>query len=346
MAPHVRSRAIFPTIVEGDALMTINRRQVSKALLGAGMLSASPWLFAQTAFPSKPIRIIVPTPPGGNLDFMARVIAEKLTTIAGQPVLVENRTGASSSIGTRFVGQSAPDGHTLLIVGNTFASTPAIMPTAGYDAVKDFVGVTQVARLPNVIVVPSNSKYKTLQELVAAAKSKPEAVSYASAGSGSVSRFASERFAYQIGAKFVHVPFKGNGDALIDLQAGRVDYMFDQITTSVPHVKGGRLRALGITSATRSEALPDVPTFAEAGVPNFEDYVWIGLLAPAATPKDIVGRLNAMVVQAVQMPDVKSRFMASGADVLGTSSDAFTAYVRTEVPRLTKLAQDAKISLD
>lgn len=326
--------------------MTLNRRQLSKAFISTGLLAASPWLGAQGAFPSKQIKIVVPTPPGGNLDFMARVLAEKLSTVVGQTVIVENRSGASSSIGTRYVAQSTPDGTTLLIGANTFASTPAIMPSAGYDPVKDFTGVTMLARMPSYVMVPTSSPYRTLGELIAAARAKPGEVTYASAGAGSVSRLATERMAHQLGLKMVNVPFKGNGDALIDLMAGRVAMLFDQYSSSSPHIKAGKLRALATTASTRSAVLPEVPTFAEAGVNDFEDYVWIGFLLPAATPKDIVARWNAATVKVLQMPDVKTRFTASGLDVQGNSPEEFNTFYRSEVVRLNKLAQAANIKME
>jgi len=326
--------------------MTPTRRQICHAFVGSAALASAPWLGAQAAFPSRPMKIVVPTPPGGNLDFMSRVISEKLATVVGQPVIVENRTGASGAIGTRFVGQSAPDGHTLLIVANTFASTPALLPSAGYDPVKDFTGVSMLARVPSFVVVPAASPYRTLGELIAAAKAKPGELTYASAGAGSVARFASERMSHQLGIKMVNVPFKGNGDALIELVAGRVGMLFDQFSSSGQHIKAGRLRALAVTSATPSDVLPDVPTFAEAGVRDFEDYVWIGFLVPSATPRDLVARLNAATVKVLQMPDVKARFTTAGLDVQGNGSDEFTAYIRSEVTRLNKLAQDANIKME
>lgn len=348
-ASRTRNR-LRPRVVRRQRRHTMThftRRALSKALLLACASMAAPWARVQESFPSKPIRIVVPTTPGGNLDAVARVIAERLTASFGQPVIVENRTGASSSIGTRFVGQSPPDGHTILMMGNTFASTPAIMPGAGYDPVKEFVGVSLIARLPELLVVPANSPYQTLADLIAAAKAKPGQITYASAGAGSIARFAAERLAHQLGLKLVHVPYKGNGDALIDMVAGRVAMMFDQMSTSLPHVKGGRLRALAITSSTRSDVLPDVPTFADAGIKEFEDYTWIGFVAPAAVPRETIGRLNAAVLKVLQQPDVRSRFTGQGLEVRGAESpDEFTAFIRSEVTRLTKLAEDANIKLE
>jgi tripartite-type tricarboxylate transporter receptor subunit TctC len=305
------------------------------------------WLYAQGAFPSRPLKIVVPTTAGGNLDLVARLMAERLAGPLGQNVLVENRVGASSSIGTRYVGQSAPDGHTILMMGNTFASTPFIMTGAGYDPIKDFVGVTMITRLPELLIVPLNSPYRTLADMIAAARANPGKVTYASAGAGSVARFASERLAFQLGLKLVHVPYKGNGEAITDMIAGRVDTMFDQISTSMPHVKAGKLRALAVTSARRSDALPEVPTFAEAGVRNFEDYTWIGFVVPAATPRDALTRLHAETVKVLQQPDVRARFLSQGQEVLPSPKpEDFTAYIREEVLRLAALAKEANIRLE
>ncbi|MCC2677234.1 MAG: transporter substrate-binding protein [Ramlibacter sp.] len=325
----------------------MSRRQALQAAAAIGAALVVPWLHAQEAWPSRAVKIIVPTSPGGNLDAVARVVAERLQAAHGQPFIVENRTGASSTIGTRFVGASPPDGHTILMMGNTFASTPAIMPAAGYDPVKDFVGASYLTRLPELLVVATASPYRTLQDLIAAAKANPGTITYASAGTGSVGRFAAERFAHQLGLKLVHVPFKGNGDALIDMVAGRVDMFFDQMSTSLPHVKGGRLRALAITSGARSDVIPEVPTMIEAGVKDFEDYTWLGFVVPSATPRETVGRLNLAVQKVLQQPEVRARFAAQGQEARGTETpEEFTAFIRSEVTRLTRLAQQANIKME
>jgi tripartite-type tricarboxylate transporter receptor subunit TctC len=327
--------------------MPIDRRSAGRWFAVGACSLATPWLWARDAFPTKQLKIVCPTSPGGNLDAMARVIGERLQARSGQTVIVENRVGASSTIGTRYVGQSPADGHTILIMGNTFASTPALMPAAGYDPVKDFVGVTYLARIPELLVVPANSSFNTLAQLVAAARAEPGRLTYASAGSGSVARFAAERFAHQLGLKLVHVPFKGNGEALVDMVAGRVNMFFDQMSTSLPHVKSGRLKALAVTSAGRAEVLPELPTMAEAGVKDFEDYTWIGFVAPAATPKETVHRLHAAVQEVMQSPDVRQRFTSQGLEVRGTERpEDFTAFIHSEVARLGRLAQQANITLE
>ncbi len=301
----------------------------------------------QDRFPSKPLRIIVPVPPGGNLDLVTRAVAERLSAGIGQAVVVENRTGASSTVGTRFVGQSPADGYTLLSMANTFVSTPAVMPSAGYDPVNEFVGVSMLVRVANVVIVPASSPVQTMADLIAQAKAKPGEVSYATAGPGSVGHMAAERFSRHLGLKLLHIPYKGNGPAQVDVIGGRVAMMFDQVSTSSPHIKAGRLRALGVTTLTRSSVLPEVPTVDEAGVKGFEDYTWNGLSAPAGVPRDVLTRLHAEVVKALQSPDLRSRFAAQGIEIAPSASyEEFTAFVRDEVARNAKLARDANIKVE
>ena len=309
--------------------------------------AVAPAAHAQERFPSKPLRIIVPVPPGGNLDAVTRAVAERLSAGIGQPVVVENRTGASSTVGTRFVAQSPPDGYTLLAMANTFVSTPAVMPSAGYDPVAEFAGVSMLVRVPNVVIVPANSPSQTMAELIARAKSHPGEVSYATAGAGSVGHMAAERFSRHVGLQLLHVPYKGNGPALVDMVGGRVAMMFDQVSTSSPHIKAGRLRALAVTTTTRSPVLPDVPTLAEAGVKDFEDYTWNGLAAPAATPRDVLTRLHAEVVKALQSPELRARFATQGVEVAPSAShEEFSTFLREEVARNAKLARDANIKVE
>jgi tripartite-type tricarboxylate transporter receptor subunit TctC len=323
-------------------------------LVRLAALAASPaaiawpgWAGAQSGFPSRPLRIVVPTPPGGNLDAVSRAIGERLTALVGQPVVVENRTGASSTVGTRHVAQSPADGYTLLTMANTFLSTPAVMANAGYDAETDFTGVSMLVRLPNVIVVPVGSPFQTLRELIEGARAKPGEVTFATAGAGSVGHISAERFARDLGLKLVHVPYKGNGPALIDMVGGRVAMMFDQVSTSAPHVRSGRLRALAVTSAARSPVLPDVPTMAEAGVRDFEDYTFNGFAVAAATPRDVVAQLHAAVTRALQDPELRARFTGQGMEVVPSPTpDAFNRFMKDEVARYRQLARDANIRVE
>ncbi len=327
-------------------MFRLTRRDACKALLIGGASTAAPWVPAQQGFPTKPMRIVVPTSAGGGSDLIGRSLAERLQADSGEQVVVENRTGGSSTIGTRFVAQAPADGHTALIVGYTFASTPAIMADAGYDPVKDFVGVSMLARLANMLVVPASSPYQSVAELVAAAKARPGELTFATAGAGSVARFVAERFAHRLGLRLVHVPYKGNAEALADLLAGRISMMFDQ-TVSLPHVKSGRLRALALTASARSPLLPDLPTFAEAGIKDFEDYAWVGLVVPAGVPRETLVRMHASVTKALQSPDLRSRLTAQGLEVVGSARpEEFTGYIREETTRLAKLARDVGIKVE
>lgn len=323
------------------------RRSLLRALPAAMLAGALPAARAQDRFPSKPLRIIVPVPPGGNLDAVTRAVAERLSAGLGQPVLVENRAGASSSIGTRFVAQSAPDGYTMLAMANTMLSTPAIMPSAGYDTVAEFTGVGNLVRVANVVVVPASSPFQTIADLIAHAKARPGEVTYATAGAGSVGHMAAERFARHVGVRLTHVPYKGNGPALVDMVGGRVAMMFDQVSTSGPHVRGGRLRALGLTTLTRSSVLPEVPTLDEAGVKGFEDFTFNGLVVPSATPRDVVQRLHAEVNKALSAPELRQRFAGNGVDVAPSATpEEFTAFIRDEVARYAKLVAEAGIKVE
>ena len=310
-------------------------------------LAIAPGVHAQDRFPSKSVRIIVPVPPGGNLDAVTRAVAERLSVGLGQAVVVENRTGASSTVGSRFVAQSPADGYTLLAMANTFVSTPAVMPGAGYDPVAEFVGVGMMVRVPNVVVVPANSPTQTMAELIARAKARPGEITYATAGAGSVGHMAAERFSRHVGLQLVHIPYKGNAPALVDMVGGRVAMMFDQVSTSGGHIKAGRLRALGVTTLTRSAVLPDVPTLDEAGVKGFEDYTWNGLAAPAGTPREVLTRLHADLAKALQSPELRARFAAQGIEVTPSASyEEFTTYIRDEVARNAKLAREANIKVE
>jgi tripartite-type tricarboxylate transporter receptor subunit TctC len=322
-------------------------KSIAWTLLLVVAAALAPPTQAQERFPSKPLRVIVPVPPGGNLDAVTRAVAERLSANIGQAVVVENRTGASSSVGTRFVSQSPADGYTLLAMANTFVSTPAVMSSAGYDPVAEFAGVSMLVRVPNIVVVPANSPSHTVLELIAAAKAKPGEISYATAGPGSVGHMAAERFSRHVGLQLLHVPYKGNAPAQVDLLGGRVAMMFDQVSTSGVHIKSGRLRALAVTSTTRSPVLPDVPTLAEAGVKDFEDYTWNGLAAPAATPRDVLTRLHAEVVKALQSPELRARFASQGIETVPSAShEEFSTFIKDEVARNARLARDANIKVE
>ena len=315
-----------------------------KCLLTAAFLAVlTPAVQAQ-AYPAKPVRIIVPLVPGGNLDIVARAVAQRLSEGLGQQVIVENRPGASSLVGTQFVAKSAPDGYTLLAMANTFASVPSVIASPGYDPVKDFTGITMTCRVAQVLVVTPTLPAKSVKELIALGRTRPGELSYASSGNGSTGHFAAERFIQQAGLKMLHVPYKGNAQALVDIMAGQVMMMFDQVSTSAPNVKAGKLRALAVTTRARSSLFPDLPTVDEAGVKGYEAITYNGLIAPAGTPRDAAARVQSEVARAVAVPAFRASFLERGVELVASGSpEEFTSYVRNDVTTSAKLAKNAGI---
>jgi tripartite-type tricarboxylate transporter receptor subunit TctC len=302
--------------------------------------------FAQS-FPSKAMRIIVPLAPGGNVDLVARSLAQQLSENIGQQIIVENRPGASSLVGTQFVAKAAPDGYTLLAVANTFAVVPAIVTNPGYDPLKDFTGVTLTCLVPQVLVVNPALPVRTVKELIALAKSRPGEISYATSGAGGTGHMATELFSRQVGVKMLHVPYKGNSQGLIDVIGGQVMIMFDQVSTSEAYIKAGKLRALAVTSLTRSPLFPGLPTIDESGAPGYEDITFNGLVAPAGTPREILVRVNEEVAKVVRAPALRNRFLERGVELKASASpEEFTAQIKTEVDKKARLAREAGIKLE
>jgi tripartite-type tricarboxylate transporter receptor subunit TctC len=302
-------------------------------------------VLAQAAdYPNRALRIIVPLAAGGNVDIVARTVAEQIARTLGQPVVVENRPGASSLVGTQLVGKAAPDGYTLLAMANTFATVPLIVPDPGYDPLKDFAGVTLTCLVPQVLVANPSLAARSVKELIALAKSEPGKIPYASAGNGSTGHMAAELFARQAGIRMLHVPYKGNSQALVDLIGGQVSVMFDQVSTSAPQIKAGKVRALAVTSLARSPLLPEVPTVDESGLAGYEDITFNGLVAPAGTPHEILVRLNRAVAGAVSEPDLHKRFIERGIELKASASpEDFSAYIKAEFEKKKRLAQEAGI---
>ena len=319
----------------------MNSKCILTAVFVAAILPAG--LLAQT-YPSRPVRIIVPLVPGGNLDIVARAVGQRLGEGLGQQMIVENRPGASSLVGTQYVAKSAADGYTLLAMANTFASVPSVIASPGYDPVKDFTGVTLTCKVAQVLVVTPALPVKSVKELIALAKARPGELSYGSSGNGSTGHFAAELFNQKAGLKMLHVPYKGNAQALIDIIAGQVMMMYDQVSTSHPHVKAGKLKALAVTSSTRSSLFPDLPTVDEAGVKGYEAITYNGLLAPAGTPREVLVRLQSEVAKAVAVPAMRTSFLDRGVELAASSSpDEFTTYIRNDVAASAKLARNAGI---
>lgn len=304
------------------------------------LCGSSPFAFAE-GFPSKPIRIVVPYPPGGFNDTLARTLGRKLTEAWSQPVIVDNRPGGGTTIGTNLVAKAPPDGHTLLVVSFAFAVNPGLYTELPYDSAKDFAPVVLAAATPNLLVVNPALPVKTVQELVGLAKSRAGGLNYASAGNGSSNHLCMELFRSMAGLNLVHVPYKGSVPAVTDLIGGQVDAMFDNVPNVIQHVKAGKLRALAVTSRERSMFLPDVPTVAESGYPSFDVSVWFGVVAPAGTPKPVLASLNAQINRVLAMPDVVRLFHEQGVEPRGGSASEFGAFLRSQAARWAKVVKDS-----
>jgi tripartite-type tricarboxylate transporter receptor subunit TctC len=307
-----------------------------------GFLGPQDSAHAQPAYPTKPVRLIVPFPPGGGTDILARVIGNKLTEALGQPVVVENKPGAGGNIGVDLVAKSAPDGYNM-VIGQTsnLAVNPTLYPDLPYDPQKDLAPISLVADAPLVLVVPANSPFKTLGDVIAAAKGKPEDVTFASPGNGTVSHLSGELLQKAANVKFQHIPYKGASQALTDLMGGQVQTYMSSIPTALSQIKGGKLRALAITAPKRVSDLPDVPTVAESGYPGFESSTWFGFLVKAGTPEPIVKRLNTELVRVLQMPEVRAKIAAEGATVLSGTPDQFAAFLKDEIVKWGKVVKDS-----
>ena len=311
-------------------------------------LVASVALAAQAqGYPGKPVRIIVPFAPGGNVDITARLVAPGLQEALGQPVVVENKPGAGGTIGADQVAKAAPDGYTLLMGSNsTFSVAPSLYPNNPYSPLKDFAPVVSIASAPFVLVVPANAASKSAAELVAAAKANPAKLTMSSAGTGSSNHLVGELFQDIAGARFTHVPYKGSGQALTDLMAGTVDLHFDQLTSAAGHVKSGKLRALMVTTPARVAMMPDVPTAREAGYPTFEATNVTGLIAPAGTPADVIQKLNAATNKLLGDAALKEKFAAIGATTTGGTPEEFGRYIREDLAKWTRIVKEAHVKVD
>ncbi len=298
-------------------------------------------------YPARPVRMIVPYPPGGGNDTLGRLFAAKLGERMGQPFVVENRPGAGAMIGTEAAAKSPPDGYTILLSSiATHALSPNLYARVPYDPVRDFAPVTLLGIAPTVLVVPADLPARSLQEFIAAAKAKPGALAYASGGNGTPPHINAEVFKSVAGIDLLHVAYKGGGPALVDLMAGRVQAMLDTAASAMPHVRSGKLRALALSAPKRSAELPDLPTFAEGGLPRYESNAWYSMHAPAATPPEIVRRLNAELIAILKDPEILARFKQLATDPVGNSPEEFAAFVRSELDKYARIIKAAGIKLD
>ena len=312
------------------------------AAIATVMAVAAPSVQAQ-GYPSRPLRIVVPSSAGSGADFSARLIAQPLGERLGQQLVIENRAGAATMIGTELVAKAAPDGYTLLLGVGTLATASSMYKKVPYDAQRDFAPITKLATVANVLAVHPSLPARSVKELVALAKARPGEIAFASSGTGTNPHLSMELFLYLTGTRMLHVPYKGPAPGLIDLLAGRVSVMSTSITASIPHMRSGRLRALGVTTAKRAAALPDVPTVAEAGVAGYEAVQWWALLAPVGTPADIIARLHRDAVSVLNQNDIRERFVREGMDVVAGSPQDFAAVLRADTEKWAKIVRAAGI---
>jgi len=298
-------------------------------------------------YPRKAIRLIVPFAPGGGNDTVARAIAQSAGASLGQPVVVDNRAGAGGMLGAELAARAPPDGYTLFLGGvGSHAINPNLHAKLPYDPVKDFAPITLIASAPSVLVVNPSLPARTLAEFTALAKASPGRINYASNGNGSSAQLAAVLYESMAGVQMVHVPYKGLAPALVDLLAGEVQAMFSSVVAIVPNIKAGRLRALAVTGKRRAALLPEVPTLDESGVPGYEAGSWYGILAPAGTPQAVVAKLHEAIVRALAQPEVRERLVSEGAEVIGSTPEAFAAHITAELARMGKLIRDAGIRME
>ncbi len=313
--------------------------------LGTLMTVAGP-IYAQQDFPNKPIRFIVPFPSGGSTSFLARLIGLKLTESWGQPVIIDNRGGGDTIIGTEVLVKSPPDGYTILLVTSSTATLPSLHATLPFDTLKDLAPVATISITPQVLVIHPSVPAKNLQEFIALAKSKPGGLNYATSTSGGPTRLGPVLFEILTGTKLQHIPYKGAGPALHDLLGGQVQLFFPVPINAIQHIKSDKLRALAITGASRLTSLPQVPTFAEAGLPQFDMETWYGIVAPGGTPKAIIDKISAEVGKILAMPDVKEKLEEQGMRPLISTADQFSALFKTELVRLGQIIKAGNVKME
>ena len=317
-------------------------------ILMVGLLSVAGLSSAIAAsYPDRPIRLIVGFPPGGASDVVARAAATKMSALLKQPVIVENKAGAASNIGSAYVAKAAPDGYTVLFSTISLAVNPSLYNNLTYDPLKDLKAVSQVASTPFFLVVNPSTPYQSVQDLISAAKkSGDKPIHFASAGNGSGAHLFAELFSMMAGIKLQHVPYRGAAPAMVDVLGGQVPIAFDNITTALPLADSGKVRVLGVTSKTRSPAAPDVPTLAEAGVPGYDATAWFGLFVPAGTPADVVDKLSATARQAVHDPEVKATLAKIGCDAVGSSPAEYETFYKAEMQKWAEVIKQANVHLE
>ena len=329
--------------------ITLTRRRITQGLLFASLpaatLLATPAALAQ-AWPSKPVTLIVPFPPGGTTDVLARALADKLGPALGQTVIVESKPGAGATLGADFVAKARPDGYTLLVGAVHHTIATSVYKKLPYDFQKDLAPITMIAMVPNVLAVNASTPAKNVSELTALLKAQPGKLSYGSNGVGTAQHLIGTQFQNATGTELIHVPYRGSGPLATDLLGGQVLMSFDTVTPVLPHIKVGKLRPLAVTTAKRSSALPDVPTLEEAGLKGFSIGTWFGVLAPVATPKELVARLNTEMVKIIQSPEFRKRMDEIGAEPIGNTAEQMAQQIRTETDKFAALVKEAKVTVE
>ena len=316
-------------------------------LLTAALISTSVMMPAVAQqYPTKPIKLILPFPTGGATDVMSRILAEKLTPRLGQTVIVENKPGAGTMLASEYVAKAPADGYTLLMAASSLVIAPSLYSKVNYDPIKDFTPVTQVAAVIHLVVVNPNLPVKSIQDLIAYLKANPGKVSYGSTGSGTSTHLEAELFKKMAGVEIQHIPYKGSTPALADLVGGQTSMMFDPIASSKPYLESGRLRALAVTTGQRSVSAPELPTVAESGLPGYEAMPWLGIVAPAGTPKVVVDRLYKEVSEVLKMQDVKDRFKSLGLDIIGNTPAQFATFIALDQKKWAQVIQDSGAKVD
>lgn len=317
---------------------------VALAIIAAALAPAEPANAA--GYPERPVRMIVPYSPGGNADISSRIIAQELTRVLGQQVIVDNRGGANGIIGAQLAAQAAPDGHTLLFVANTFATNAALMKRLPYDVLRDFTPLSRTGSTPLIVIVHPAVPVGTTTQLIEHARGKPGQINYGSSGNGSPANLAGALLSYMTGIQLVHVPYKGTAAATNDLLSGELQLAFPSMTSVMPHVRAGKAKAIAITSPRRSALAPDIPTVSESGVSGYEASIWNGMLAPAGLPAPLVERINADIQRVLAAPETQQRFAKLGADVGGSSAEAFRSYIKAEMEKWARVGREAGISIE
>jgi tripartite-type tricarboxylate transporter receptor subunit TctC len=317
-----------------------------KSCIAALAIAYGALAHAQAPYPTKPVRLIVPQSPGASTDLTARLIAQKLSAAFGQTVVVDNRPGAGSIIGTDLVAKAAPDGYTLLVVASSITLNPSLHKNLPFDVVRDLAPITQLSAFPNLLTVHPALPVKTVKDLVALAKAKPGSLNYGSSGSATGTHLSAELFKYMTGIDMVHVPYKGGGPAVQALLGGQVQLNFATIVSVLPHVRAGKLRGVAVTTAKRSPTMPDIPTIAESGVPGYDHGPWNGFLAPARTPRAVIARLNEETARILHLPETKAVFTNEGAEPVGNKPEEFGAIIKAETAKWAKVIQAAGIKAD